>query len=184
MDAHAEAYVDGELSPDERARFERRLHASPLWQTCVQQARSLQQELNTLPQPACPPHVADAVHAEVRRRQRALRPERGAKRLRRLRKPAAWRPALAAGVLLVLALSALLLSRPPAPQAQPSFTEAEVERATAEVAWTLTYLAQIGERTGQAVEEALPDSRLIRSTRLALEPVLGPPTSEAPDPQP
>ena len=173
MDACVEAYVDGDLSPDERARFERRLRASPAWQARVEQARTIQQSLRALPQPPCPPRVAGAVRAEVRRRQqRALWPEREARPPVRRRNRTAWTSAVVAGLLLALTFSALWLGRTSAPESAP-YTEAEVERAAAEVTWTLAYLARIGEETGQAIEEALPDSRLIRSTRQALEPVLG-----------
>ena len=173
MDACVEAYVDGDLAPDERDRFERRLRESPPWQARVEGAQAIRQGLRALPQPPCPPRVAEAVYAEVhRRRQRALWPEREPRPPGRRRNRTVWTSATVVGLLLALAFSALWLGRTSAPEPAP-YTEAEVERATAEVAWTLSYLARIGEETSQAIGDALPDSPIIQSTRHALEPVLG-----------
>lgn len=87
-----------------------------------------------------------------------------------------WSSALAIALLLVIVFAVLLRPSEPPPSPTQPFTEAEVEQATAEVAWTLAYLARIGEETGQAVEDVLPNSQLVRSTRQALEPVLGKPS--------
>ena len=182
MDERVEAYVDGDLSPAERARFESGLRLHALWRARAEQARALRDELHALPRLTCPPRVAEAVRAEVRRQQRTGRSERAPQRWLRLRQPAAWSSAVAIALLLAMVFAVLLRSPEPPPSpvptssSAPPFTDAEVEQATAEVAWTLAYLARIGEETGQAVEDVLPHSQLVRSTRRALEPVLGTPS--------
>ena len=174
MDERVEAYVDGDLSPAERARFEEGLRLHALWRAHVEQARAVRNELHALPRLTCPPRVVEAVRAEVRQ-PRTGRTERAPQRHLRLRRPAVWSSALAMMLLLVIVFAVLLRAPEPPPQTQP-FTDAEVEQATVEVAWTLAYLARIGEETGRAVEDVLPNSQLVRSTRQALEPVLGKPS--------
>ena len=175
MDERIEAYVDGDLPADEQARFERALQTAPRWRAHVEQARIIRDGLHTLPRLACPPSVAEAVQATVQQRQ-TDRAERAPQRRLRLRPSAVWTSAVAAALLLVIAFAALRHPSVPSDTETRPFTEAEVEQATAEIAWTLAYLAQLGEETGRAVEDVLPNAELVRSTRQALQPVLGKPS--------
>lgn len=158
MAARVEAYVDDDLPPAERARFEAALADDPAWQHEVALARRIQVGLRALPAPPCPPRVLAALpHAD--------RPPRPAP-LPRRRWPT-LRPALA-GLALVgmVALSALPGRRPAPP---PPVAEAEVEQALADVKWTLAYLSSVSRRTGEAVRRDVED-RVVAPARAAVAP--------------
>jgi anti-sigma factor RsiW len=61
MDARVEAYIDDELSPDERARFEARLRADPYWQDQVERARSIRVTLRSQTPPSAPTELTDTI---------------------------------------------------------------------------------------------------------------------------
>ena len=181
MDVRVEAYLDADLPAAERARFEHRLGQSAAWQQRVAQARRLQHALRALPAPACPARVTRQVLSQTvkagternsQERPSWAEPVRAwAGRQAR----AFWQPALAMSLLVALVLSAALLGRSPAPSEGPSaehITEREVEQATAEVKWTLSYLAHIGEKAGASAQKALLEIPIVRPLHQALEPVL------------
>lgn len=61
MDARVEAYVDDELSPNERTRFEARLWADPYWKEQVERARSIRLSLRSQPSPSAPSELTDTI---------------------------------------------------------------------------------------------------------------------------
>jgi anti-sigma factor RsiW len=65
MDARVEAYIDDDLSPDERARFEARLHADSYWQEQVERARSIRDTLRSASVPSPPTGLTDIILRHV-----------------------------------------------------------------------------------------------------------------------
>lgn len=167
MDAHVEAYLDGELSAENAELFERRLHVESDWNNEVVLARHVRDGLRTLPSPACPPQVTQAVIAETRRRDRAARRQQVLAWIDRVWGQT-WQPALAMSVLLLLVISAVLLGRPP----QPTPQTAEVEQAMAEVKWALAYVSDVGRQTGETVRSEVLEERVVSSMNAAIRPFL------------
>lgn len=180
MEARVEAYVDGTLPPAEQAAFAARLHAAPHWQAAVQRARRIKKGLCALPRPTCPPEVTRAVFRQTGVREphvastaRADRP--AAPRTARFRpagpasKPRAWQPPLALLLLLLLAAAAALWGQPaPPPTGEASrFTHAEVQHATAEAEWTLTFVARVTHETSTTVRQDVLQDRLAAPTQQA-----------------
>ncbi len=157
MEARVEPYVDGELPSAERARFERVLSERPRWRQALRTAREVQAALRTMPRPACPEHVVQAALTHVQQRQRSA-PERPPVARRRIR--FRWQPVAAMTTLLALVLCAALLGRPAPPE--PTYTRAEIERATEQARWTLAYLAHVSERTGETVQQTVREAVLLR----------------------
>lgn len=183
-DDRLEAYLDGELSPDEAARVERVLDASPPLRAALGAAVRVQDELRLMPQPLAPRGFAEGVLAEVTRRREATLPGRlrlAASRAAQATSEAlraTWRPSLAAAMLLLLVLSGVLFGRStPAPAAE----SAEVRQATDEVKWVLAYLSQVGREAGAVVREDVLEQHVVRPVQSALGTILEDPAS-APDP--
>jgi anti-sigma factor RsiW len=61
MDARVEAYIDDDLLPDERARFEARLRTDPYWQEQVERARSIRTTLRSTSAPSPPTDLTDTI---------------------------------------------------------------------------------------------------------------------------
>jgi hypothetical protein len=159
VDARVEAYLDGELSAGERARFEALAFSAEDgetdWRAEVHLAHQIRAGLRALPPPVCPPHVARAVLAAARRRRAQAWKARLYERLEPLWRD--WgRPALAMTALVLLVVSAALLGRPPRPADDP-----EVARALAEVQWTLAYLSEVGRETGRTVRHDVLEERVV-----------------------
>ena len=175
MDARVEAYVDGTLPPGEEAAFEAHLQATPRWQSAVRRARRVRAGLQSLDAPACPPSVTQAVLRQACPSSEASSPPDRPPQQRRVGRPAdtkpqAWKPALALAALLALAATGALLGQPhssPAGEASPSFTQTEVQRATAEAQWTLAFLAQVTRETGHTVRKDVLRDRVARPTQEA-----------------
>ncbi len=162
MDERLEGYLDGDLTPEETARFERGLRRDD-WAAELRRAASIRDGLRALPLPECPPHVTRAVLREARRRARAEWLHRAREALAR-----AWRltarPALAMAVLVALVVVAALVTRPP--RDAPARTE--VEHALAEVKWTLAYLSEVGRQTGASVHRDVLDAHVFGPMHEAL----------------
>ncbi len=163
LDDRLEAFLDGDLTPEEAARFERALH-DDLWRAELHLAGKIRDGLRTLPLPECPPHVTQAVLREARRRARTEGLHRMGEALAR-----AWRltakPALAMAVLVTLIVAAALLTHPP--RSTPA--RAEVEHALAEVKWTLAYLSEVGRQTGASVHRDVLDAHVFAPMHEAFE---------------
>ena len=76
MDARVEVYLDEALPADEQARFEHALAADADWEAELFLARQIRDGLHVLPQPVCPPRVADGAQypAAVTAPARQVRP--------------------------------------------------------------------------------------------------------------
>jgi len=159
MDDRIEAYLDGDLPVDEHAAFEEHLYlmgAEDDWEADLLLARQIREGLHTLPAPICPPQVTEAVLGYARRHA-------GPSWLDQFHAwmaaqwTALWQPALAMAVLVVLVVSSSLVGKP----AQPDTQTAEVQRALAEVEWTLAYLSDLGRQTGQTVRRDVIKERVV-----------------------
>lgn len=166
MDDRVEAYLDEALPADQQARFAQSLAADADWEAELFLARQIRDGLRALPHPACPPRVADAVRAHVRRQAQPSWSDRLQAWLEQ-QWLALWQPALAMAVLLVLVVSATLVGHPQ--QQQPTYAEAEVERAMKEVQWTLAYLSEVGRQTGKTVREDVIADRVVGTMQHALD---------------
>jgi anti-sigma factor RsiW len=107
MDLHA--YFDGQLPPEERARFERALASDPALREGLRELRELDAALGALPGHAAPPGFSARVTRVARARRR-----RGA--ILRLAIPLA----AAAAALLAVVLDAVVPDRP---AAEPALVE-------------------------------------------------------------
>lgn len=129
-------YANGTLEDDERTRVEEHLSGCEPCRDGLVRCHALAREVAAAETVSPSPHPAqlrrlmqrvDAVEAGKRRRGRHLSaPARGIGRLAALagsavRSPVALRWALAVQLVLILALGALLLVRPPAPEAPATF---------------------------------------------------------------
>lgn len=66
MDERVEAYVDGDLRPDELDTFTSILDDAPYWQTQVRRARQVQEGLHEISTQPCPPDVTSSILEHVR----------------------------------------------------------------------------------------------------------------------
>jgi anti-sigma factor RsiW len=157
IDERLEAFLDGELPTDERARMERTLAEDASWRVQLDLATRIHGELRATPTPAVPAGLTRAILSRTRRAQRIqvwsdLWHNGPATLLARLR--AAWQPALAltsvAALATFLYLAGGLDATRTAPQAAP-----DVEKALAEVKWTLGYISKTGRKTGESVQSAI-----------------------------
>lgn len=165
MDAHVEAYLDGDLAVDERADFEHGLAAGSDWEAELFLAGQIRDGLRALPRPACPPRVTEAVLAQVRREVHATWKDQFRNRLQQ-QLGALWQPALAMTVLLLLVVSAALIGRPAQPQ--DTFAEAQVQQALVEVQWALGYLSEVSRETGKVVRDEVIADRVVSPVQQAL----------------
>lgn len=67
MDERVEAYVDGDLSPDEQSTFVSILDDNPFWQMQVRQAERIREGLHELPEKPCPADVTEAIFERTTR---------------------------------------------------------------------------------------------------------------------
>lgn len=173
MDARLEAYLDEALPADEHARFERGLALDADWDAELFLARQIRDGLQTLPEPVCPPQVAEAVMAQVRREAQRNR-HAWIDRLQvwlNQQVAALWQPALAMTVLLLLVISAALVGRPAPPPtnyAGLQIEQAEVEQALAEVKRALGYVSEASRQTGRIVRDDVIAERVVGRMQHAL----------------
>jgi hypothetical protein len=172
MDARVEAYVDDELSGEERMQFERILEADDYWKTQVQQARRIQGALKDLPQPSAPPELTQSI---LERTSRAHQPLPWWKDLLQ-QAMQTWRALIAArrrpvvdyavGLAFVAVAVFFIvwpLSDPSGsgtPPAQVSsqlqlpvtapYSESDVQRAETKAKWTFGYISRISRSSGTA----------------------------------
>ena len=67
MDERVEAYVDGDLSPDEHSTFVSILDDSSFWQMQVREAERIREGLHEFPEKPCPAEVTDAIFEQTTR---------------------------------------------------------------------------------------------------------------------
>ncbi len=165
MDARVEAYLDDELPAGEHARFEQSLAADADWNAELFLARQIHDGLRALPEPVCPPHVAETVLAYARREARYAWLERFHAWMQQ-QFTALWQPALAMTVVVLLVVSASLIGRPEPPA--PTYADAEVEQALAEVKLALGYISEVGRQTGKVVRDDVIAERVVGRVQNAL----------------
>lgn len=183
MDDRVEAYVDGELSADERARFERILDEHPHWQAQVNYARRIRDELHRMPRPTCPPQVTDAVMSQARQRAngQATQTESWWNWIWReldIEMQTGWKPALAFATLLLIVVTSSLLSDPQStaglfdqPAVSQQYSTTEIQRAESQAKWAIAYIAQVGQSTGSTVERTVLEESVAAPIRRALRPL-------------
>ena len=173
MEARVEAYLDGALPADEQARFEQGLVADADWDTELLLARQIRDGLHTLPEPECPPHVTQAVLAQVRREARYAWLERFHAWVQQ-QFAALWQPALAMTVVVLLVVSASLIGRPTPPpttyaEAEITYGDAEIQQALAEVKLALGMLSEVSRQTGKVVRDDVIADRVVGNVQNAFK---------------
>jgi anti-sigma factor RsiW len=160
VEERIEAYVDNQLTPDEKVLFERVLIQGPGCEE-VEVAYRIRNGLRNLPAPSCPPHITEAVLLHARRE--AKRPSLW------WTEPDVWhrwwdgalKPAMAMGMLALLVISAALIERP---RQEAAITSSEVQQALAEAKWALGLVSRTGVQTGSSVRD-----NVVQPIRQALE---------------
>jgi len=176
-----EPYVDDDLSTARRHSLEQHLGACAACRDELADARSIRAELQALPRLACPDQVTDFVLGRV-----ATSSPRGAwARLRAAVAQAsagpAWRPALAAAGVTVVALVITLLGQQPR---QNGYTPQDLARAEVEARWALALVAQVTTRASEAavgyvfggvVYDVMGDQVFVPITDAVQKPMFNPP---------
>ena len=153
IEERIEAYVDGELSRRERLEFEAACAADPaLWED-VRAAQLIRDGLRSLETPNCPPEVTGAIFEQVRRDARIRRGTQSGSWI------GIWKPALA-GLAVIVATVVFVLLRPAPVTEVP--TDPEVAEALDEVKWTLAYINNIGNRTGETIRDDVLRDHVVR----------------------
>jgi len=165
-----EAYLDGELPPDESALIETLIADEENWTSELLLAQHIRDELRALPEPTCPPAVTQAVITEVRRQARVawkarfrLWADRWWIEL--------WQPTLAMTLLALIIITSTIVGRQQ-PIVRNEIDAAEVQHALAEAKWTLAYLSQIGKQTGQSVRHDVLEARIIEPMHHAIGTII------------
>lgn len=173
-----EAYVDGELAPDDGQRLRRHAAGCPDCAGELARAAEVKTGLTLLPRLRCPPRVSRAVLRQAAAEVAAARRRRFAARLRALAAPA-WRPALAAALLAAVLAGALYFAPGPGPgrPAGVEMSPRELARTEAEVKLAFAYLSRIGLEAGDTMRREMVDNVILPTRRAlyGLEPVEGAP---------
>jgi anti-sigma factor RsiW len=143
-DERLEAWLDGDLPPDEADAVATRVASDALWAEAADTARHLRRTLAAAPRHTAPPGFADAVLARLHHR-----PDRAAMP-RRARTMPRW---LRFAAPVVLAFLVVLATRLPHASTAPS--PEEVAEARRQVEYALGLLSNIGAKTGERTAEAL-----------------------------
>ncbi len=154
IDQKLEAYLDGELAPEELYEIEHLLESDDRWHEELQLALAIRDELRALSPPPCPEPLRQAIVGRARHEFLQHLVQRFEDFLLG-GWLSHWKPVLA--TLLVLIAATFLLTRhfptdtmPPEPLSQ-----AEVDQALSEVKWTLGYVSKTGRLTGDSIQDAL-----------------------------
>lgn len=188
VDEHLETYVDGDLSPADRRRIEAFVEQSPEMARQLQLARRVLEELAAVDRPACPPSVTNSVLEAAR--ADVVKPARAANRppqlrrknrragVRRGRTRSVWtavlRPAVLTGIFILLVVSsAIFWGRPQleSPTASEP-TSAQVEQALRETKWALSFVSDVGRRTGQSIRREVLEERVTVPVQRAVDAAL------------
>jgi len=153
-----EAYIDGDLSTDELARFEERLGSDTTLQQSVNDARAVVSVLRTARAAECPDDLTLRVLQQVREaeaaKQPAVRADRSAvvHRLPLMRRV----PMRTVAVAAAACLAALLFLKQPNPPAQ-TYSEAEVQQALREAKYALAIVSNASRETVRTIRmDAMP----------------------------
>ena len=169
MDAHVEAFLDGDLPTEAHTAF---AAARAEWDEELAQAARIRDGLRTLPRPTCPPEVMQHVLAHVRAHRRASWQAR-LQDWWRTAPSLVLRPALAAALLIGVVCAVAWLGRPEAstPATVAAAAPPEVQQALADVRWTLALLSDVGRTTGATVREDVLEPHVVVPMQQALAPL-------------
>jgi anti-sigma factor RsiW len=170
-----DAYIDADLSGNERGRFEEHVGRCAECKDELSLASTMLSELRALPSQPCPPQVVDRVFNEIPGAADVAdgpMEERGSFVSRWLFAPRlrALRPVLVSVFVVVVAASALFVGRVSRTPAPP--TTEEVEHAEAALKWTLAYVNNVSRRTGLAVRDEAIGVGIIQPVRRAVHTVV------------
>jgi anti-sigma factor RsiW len=143
-DLRIEAYVDGELSAEERSAFQAELAVDADLRRQVAFADDLRKTLRRLPSERMPASVTASVLSTARRQSRSD----VLTRIRSWFLPGfadAWQPALAMATLMLLVAISVRVTVP-SPATDPA-----VAQALEQVKWTLAFLSEVSSETGETV---------------------------------
>lgn len=163
--AQIEPHLDGDLAVAAAERLAAHLEDCPGCAAELRLAAEIRHELRSLPELDCPPHVLARVTAEARqtiggRRRRLPWRPRSAKPWSRA--AAAWRAALAAGVVAALLVGGAAwhaLHRAPAAQAEPS--RQQTARAAREARFALAYIDRVSRRAALELRDQVLARHLV-----------------------
>lgn len=167
LDDRVEAYLDGDLAAAEAAVFEAHLLQNEVWEEEMLLAEQIRQGLRALPEPWCPPAVTAAVLATVRQQVRQAWWTRLTDGFRQ-QTALLWRPALAMAALALLVVMASRIGTPSLPAPSPTAQRAEVQRALAEVRWTLAFVSEVGREAGASVRDDVLAPHVVQPMQHAL----------------
>ncbi len=146
FDDHIEAFLDGDLKPEDANRFDDIALMDEDLQRELKVARSISTSLGSMPDMDCPDEVVKAVMSHVRR---DVRGSFVADMKSRLQNLASFqlKPALAVALLVIVVVSSSLIGR------RGPTTDPEVTQALADVKMALAYLSNAGRTTGTTVRQ-------------------------------
>lgn len=195
MDARVEAYVDGDLPDDEKARFEQIMQDNDYWEKQVNQACRIRDSLRSFPQPTAPPELTQRIFEQTSRAHHSLPWWR--EMLQSVMQT--WRAVVAArqqpvvdyavGLALVTVaiffivmpfengvtpngVSPQVSSQLDVPITAP-YSEAEVKRAVVKTKWTFEHVSDVGDQTARIVQEEVRRALLIPSDSSARAAAFG-----------
>jgi anti-sigma factor RsiW len=175
-----EPYVDGELPSEEVESFEKHAESCASCREELSWATAVVTELRALPQQRCPQRVVDAATAETQ----TSRP--GAGGFRRLldlvRGPSvnAMRPAMAAMLVIIVAVSVFVLSRHEQSPfndrnevaVDSTLSERDLELAKLDAMVAFAYLGKYSQRTGEIIKRDVFENRVMKPVgRTVVDPI-------------
>ncbi len=174
LDERLEAYLDGELSPEDTAHVERILAQDEAHAEALSLADDIQRGLRRMAAPTISANVAtrviQAARTDVRRSRQARWQQRWKTWMTRMLLTDTWRPALAMATLVALVVSATLIGAPTRPATAP-YSASEVDVAMEDVKLALAYLSEVGRRTGTTVRQDVLEQTVMLPIHHALEDV-------------
>lgn len=163
-DERVESFVDGELGPDESARFEAMALLDAGLGHELETAWEISSILHGVPVPRCPDPVTDRIMATVRRDLRQSALHRITDWLANLPIPS-MKPVVAMAILMAIVVSSALVGR----QAGQS---GEVDQALSDVKWTLAYLSDFGRDTGFSLRTDVIEPHVAGSMRRGVTSIM------------
>jgi len=144
LDSRIEAFMDGDLSPEEATRFNEVAWMDDDFNDEVHLARNIASSLRSIEDEVCPDFVMKEVMAHVRRDIQSSIWARVQRFFLNL-DVAHLKPALAVAMLFIVVLTSTRIGR-------PSESPTEVAKALDDVKWTLAYLSDVGRSTASNVK--------------------------------
>jgi anti-sigma factor RsiW len=166
MQAHLEAYLDGDLSPTEVTIADLHLARCADCAAELKLARRVAGSLRSLPGQSCPARVTDTVRAHIGaagNRRYGVKPMPWYYRWQELFK----RPLMIGAVTaLFVVLTAVVGTRSPK---QPQYTRAQIEEAEIEAKMALALVSEITSRAGVAIEKDVLSVPLVKPALRAVK---------------